>query len=85
MKVRSILYMSQILLVARWEVQGIWVVYVNNKTGTGDPVPANRFYFAIRLYLIRFGSSASAPSVRFLYSSYSVKLPSKNSTLPSSW
>ncbi|STM57863.1 lipid A biosynthesis protein [Escherichia coli] len=42
-------------------------------------------YFAIRLYLIRFGSSASAPSVRFLYSSYSVKLPSKNSTLPSSW
>lgn len=41
-------------------------------------------YLAIRLYLIRFGSSASAPSVRFLYSSYSVKLPSKNSTLPSS-
>ena len=30
-------------------------------------------------------SSASAPSVRFLYSSYSVKLPSKNSTFPSSW
>ncbi|SUB73356.1 Trifunctional NAD biosynthesis/regulator protein NadR [Pluralibacter gergoviae] len=44
-----------------------------------------RVYLAIRLYLIRFGSSASAPSVRFLYSSYSVKLPSKNSTLPSSW
>ena len=41
-------------------------------------------YFAMRLYLIRFGSSASAPRVRFLYSSYSVKLPSKNSTLPSS-
>ena len=39
---------------------------------------------AIFLYLMRCGSSASAPSVRFLYSSYSVKLPSKNSTLPSS-
>ncbi len=39
-------------------------------------------YLAIFLYLMRCGSSASAPSVRFLYSSYSVKLPSKNSTLP---
>lgn len=49
----------------------------------GFPPPFN--YFAIRLYFIRFGSSASAPSVRFLYSSYSVKLPSKKAMLPSSW